>query len=649
MKRYYVTTPIYYVNGSPHVGTATTTLLADAIKRYRNLRGESAYMLTGTDEHAQKVADAAAKAGKSTQAFVDEVSQRFVEAWKYLNCDYDNFIRTSETRHKKVVQEVFRRLHEKGDIYLGEYEGWYSVSDETFFRDTDVDPIAQTAKETGAKVERIREEVYYFRLSAYGERLKAYITANPDFLQPEVRKNEVLAFIDNGLRDIALTRKNRGWGIEVPGQPQHVFYVWFDALINYLTESGWHESPDWESLWAPDVHLMAKEIYTRFHATFWPAMLMGLELPLPKHIVGHGWWLVGGAKGSKSLGNIPSVQEEVAFLQAVSGANEAICKDALRYYLLRDIALSTDAEYSHEMLVTRFNADLANDLGNVLNRVLRAKYFGGTIPTPEALDAGLRQIATDAVAGYAAALERFDWGAALESVWTLVRATNKYLDEKAPWTLAKNGETGAMHTVVYNALEATRLAAYLLTPVLPYAAQEIANQLGCGTLATDGSWDRATAFGGLAAGTQTGIPEPLFPRIDPKKIQKEPLMQEETKTEETAETPPAEPEYITIDDFMKVQLRVADIVAAEKVEKADKLLKLNLKIGDEERVILSGIAQAYTPEALVGKQIVVVYNLAPRKMRGIESQGMLLAATDADGNAILLHPDKAALSGAEVR
>ena len=675
MKRYYITTPIYYVNGLPHVGTATTTLWADAIKRYRNLKGEHAYMLTGTDEHAQKVAEAAVKAGKTPQDFVDEVSQRFVEAWKYLDCDYDNFIRTSEPRHKKVVHEVFRRLETRGDIYLGVYEGWYSVSDETFFRDTDVNKESEekgTVKETGARVERIQEDVYFFRLSAYNDRLKAYIEANPDFLLPETRKAEVLAMIDTdtGLRDIALTRKNKGWGIEVPGHPEHVFYVWFDALINYLTETGWPDNPDFDTLWPADAHLMAKEIYARFHATFWPAMLMGLELPLPKHVVGHGWWLIGGEKGAKSKGNIPAPTEVVEYLQAASGAPEGICKDALRYYLLRDLALSSDAEFSLEMLVTRFNGDLANDLGNVLNRVLRAKYFEGTIPTPRALDPELIRIARDAVMGYERALDKFGWGNALQAAWTLVSATNKYLDEKAPWSLAKKGDIEGMNTAVYNALEATRLSAYLLSPVMPYAAREIATQLGIGIadFNPDGSWETNTTFGQLESGSKIGTPTPLFPRIDiknlPKKEEvketKEKIMEqttviEETKpTEEIVVTEVTETEEviaeepITIDDFFKVQLKVADIVAVEKVPKADKLLQLSLKIGEEERIILSAIAEFYAPEELVGKQIVVVYNLAPRKMRGIESKGMLLAATNEEGKPILLSPESPVPSGTSV-
>ncbi len=643
-KRYYVTTPIYYVNGLPHIGTATTTVLADATKRFQLLRGEDAYFLTGTDENARKVSEAAAKEGKDTKTFVDEVSQRYVETWKFLRCDYDAFFRTTDPRHFRVVQEIFERLKATGDVYLGTYEGWYSVSDETFFRDTDVDVATQTAKETGAKVERVQEESYFFRLSKYGEPLKQYIADNPTFLLPETRKNEVVAFIDQGLRDIAITQNRSGWGIPVPGDAGKVIYVWFDALINYLADTGWPEE-GWQERWPADVHLMGKEIYTRFHATLWPAMLMALSLPLPKHVVGHGWWLVDGEKGAKSKGNIPTPQEVVAFLQEKSGAPEAICVDALRYYLLRDIRFTDDAEFSRNMLVTRFNADLANDLGNVLNRVLRAKYHTGIVPTPREVDPGLKAVAEHAVAGYETALTRFDWGAALQSAWTLVAAVNKYLDDKAPWILAKNGDTQGVADAVYNALEGGRLAAYLLSPAMPSAAREIASQLGLTDFPEMGSWAEASQFGALVPGTPTTEPTPIFPRIDTKALAAANPPKKDIATVTTEPT-----DQITIDDFARIQLRVADILSAERIEGAKKLLKLRVRVGEEEeRQIVSGIADAYTPEELVGKQIVVVYNLKPAVLRGVESQGMLLAATDAEGKAILLHPDKPTSVGSKVK
>jgi methionyl-tRNA synthetase len=658
-KRTYISTPIYYVNGVPHVGTATTTLLADATKRYRRLRGETTYFLTGTDEHAQKVAEAAAKAGRSPQDFVDEVSRSFIRTWEFLECDYDNFIRTSESRHKDCVREIFRRLQDSGDIYLGEYEGWYSVSDETFFRDTDVDENG-IVKETGAKVERIKEEVHYFRLSAYGERLREHILANPGFLQPETRRNEVLAFIDAGLRDIAVSRKNAGWGIEVPGDPGKVIYVWFDALINYLSETGWPNNPDWDTLWPCDAHLMAKEIFTRFHATFWPAILMGIGVPLPKHVVGHGWWVVRDeagllGKASKSKANIPTPEEVVAQMMQWGGTDPSICRDALRYYLLRDIRFTDDSEFSLAMLVNRANADLGNDLGNILNRILKAGYFNGVVPTPSALDPGLCAAAADAVAQYERHLEHFDWGMALQAANQLLSSVNKYLGETAPWKAAKAGDQGAVDTAVYNALEGLRLGAMLLAPAMPEVARRIASQLGIDALGPDGCWSEMSRFGALKPGTKTGEPVVLFPRLtlpetsEPAAPPKgSPAKAKPMNSEPQAAAEPTD-STITIDDFLKVQLRVADIVSAEKVENADRLLKLGLRIGDEERTIVSGIATSYTPESLIGKQIVVVANLAPRKMRGIESKGMLLAATDADGNAILLHPEKPAPSGTEVR
>lgn len=659
-KRYYITTPIYYVNSVPHVGTATTTLIADATARYHRLRGDNPYFLTGTDEHAQKVADAAGAAGQPTQAFVDAVARRFVETWQFLDCRYDNFIRTSEPRHQRVVQEVFQRLQASGDIYLGVYEGWYSVPDETFYRDSEVDAATGKVIESGAAVERVREEVHYFRLSAYGARLRAYIEANPAFLQPPSRRNEVLAFIDQGLRDIAITRRSTGWGIPVPGDEDKVVYVWFDALINYLTESGWPENPNWRALWPADVHLVGKEIYTRFHATLWPAMLFALDLPLPRHVVGHGWWLIRGEKGSKSKGNIPAPQDVVAMLRERSGAPERICVDALRYYLLRDIQFSADAEFSEEILVARYNADLANDLGNVLNRVLRAKYHTGTVPRPRHDFPELRGAAERIVRDYESALNRFDWGAALQAVWQLLSTVNGFLGDKAPWTLAKNGDTAAVDDIVYAALEAARLVAVLVSPVLPAAAAEMARQLGVADFAAEGSWAEATRWGGLVPGTSTGEGSPLFPRIDTRAALPPavPPIKEKKEKQSVSETNPAVPvtapapsgDTITIDEFARVQLRVADILSAEPVAGAKKLLRLQVRVGaGDERQLVAGIAESYAPEELPGKKIVVVANLQPATIRGVQSQGMLLAATDEAGRAILLTPEREVAAGSKVK
>lgn len=662
-KTFYITSPIYYVNGVPHIGTATTTLLCDALARYHRLRGEPTFFLTGTDEHAQKVADAAVKAGKTPQAFVDEVSQRFEECWQFLGVTHDRFIRTSDADHKSAVAEVFRRLQANGDIYAGQYEGWYSVADETFFRDSEVEN--GVAKETGAKVERITQENFYFRLSAYGDRLLKHIEDNPGFLEPDTRRNEVLAFIKEGLRDVAISRPNAGWGIETPGDPSQVVYVWFDAVINYLTATGWPGNPDWERVWPADVHLVGKEIYTRFHATLWPAMLLALDLPLPRHVLGHGWWLVRDpktkdlVKGSKSGIPLPTPQEAVAHVRDLSGARHEIGVDALRYYLIRDISFTGDAEFSYDTLVSRYNADLANDLGNLLNRTLNMlkQYAGGTVPDGAAArtsGGAYATLARETAQDVERAMLALDSGAALAAILRLVGAANKDIDTQAPWKRHKAGDTEGVADALYTALEASRLTGVLIAPFLPHTARLIREQLGLGSV-PQGRWQEETQWGGLAAGTKTLEAQPLFPRIDTKA--RPPKEAKPTVTEPTTTAPaPSEAatpttNTITIDDFLKVELKVAAIKTADPIPGATKLLRLTVDIGGgETRQILAGIAESYAPEDLPGRKIVIVANLAPRKMRGLESQGMLLAATGADGKAILLHPDKPEIApGAQVK
>ena len=659
---FYITTPIYYVNGVPHVGSATTTLLCDALARFHRLKGERTFFLTGTDEHAQKVADAALIAGMPTQEFADKVSGRFRECWEYLNISNDDFIRTSEPRHQAVVTEVFRRLQASGDIYVGKYEGWYSVADETFFRESEVKD--GKAIESGAKVEWVSEDNYYFKLSAYGDRLLAHIELHPEFLQPETRRNEVLAFIKGGLRDIVVSRRNTGWGIPVPDDQSQVVYVWFDALINYLTATGWPGEASWDSLWPADLHLVGKEIYTRFHATLWPAMLMGLGLPLPGTVLGHGWWLVDGEKGAKSKGNIPTPQEVVTELVALSGAAPEVAKDALRYYLLRDISFTSDAEYAQSHLLSRYNADLCNKLGNLLNRTLKmlAQYAGGIVPEGSAertADGTLATLSREIVQDVERCMEAFDPGGALAAIWKLVEAGNGDIDTTAPWKRHKAGNTQGVADALYAALEAVRIISILLTPLLPHVAEVMRQQLGLSETPL-GDWAQETRWGGLSSGMKTLEGQPIFPRIDTKansSKQKELTI----VTENTPPPPPplldvpevaAAPTYITIDDFAKIQLKIGQIMTAERVEGATKLLKLTVDIGEETpRQILAGIAESYLPESLPGKKIVVVANLAPRKMRGLESQGMLMAATDAEGHAILLHPadPDAVMPGAQVR
>ena len=663
-KTFYITTPIYYVNGVPHVGSATTTLLCDALARFHRLCGDKTFFLTGTDENAPKVAAAAAKDGMDTLKFADSVSQRFRDCWKYLHISYDDFIRTTEPRHVAVVTEVFQRLQAQGDIYAGKYEGWYSVSDETFFLDSEVEN--GRAKENGAIVERVTEDNYYFRLSAYSDRLLAHIESYPEFLQPDTRRNEVLAFIKSGLRDVAVSRRNAGWGIPVPGDESQVIYVWFDAVINYLTATGWPDNAAWDTLWPADVHLVGKEIYTRFHATLWPAMLMGLDLPLPHTVLGHGWWLIGGEKGSKSKGNIPTPQEVVESLVERSGADTEVAKDALRYYLLRDISFTSDAEFSSDNLVEkRYNPDLCNKLGNLLNRTLKmlAQYENGVVPSGSAertVDGPLASLSRETTQDVERAMLALDPGGALAAIWKLIEAGNGDIDTTAPWKLHKAGDTQGVSDALYAALETTRIVSVYLTPFLPHVAGVIRSQLGLGNAPlTD--WNAETRWGGLPGGTATQEAQPIFPRIDTKKnavLKKEPP----PKMEEN--TPPAQPNLaeptaaapaaptITIEDFAKVQLKIGEIKTADRVEGATKLLRLTVDIGEEApRQILAGIAESYAPETLPGRKIVVVANLAPRKLRGFESQGMLMAATDAEGHAILLHPadPDAVLPGAQVR
>lgn len=659
-KTFYITTPIYYVNGVPHVGSATTTLLVDALARYHRLRGEPTYFLTGADEHAQKVADAAAKAGQTPQQFVDRVSQQFVECWRFLGVEYDRFIRTSDADHKAAVAEVFQKLLAQGDIYPGKYEGWYAVADETFYRDSEVKDGRAIA--SGAKVERVTEDNFFFRLSAYGDRLLEYIEANPGFLEPDTRRNEVLAFIKDGLRDVAISRPGSGWGIAVPGDPSQVVYVWFDAVINYLTATGWPENANWDQLWPADAHVVGKEIYTRFHATLWPAMLMALGLPMPKHVLGHGWWLVRDpktldlVKGSKSGIPLPTPQEAVDYLATRSGAAQEAAVDALRYYLMRDISFTSDTEFSYDNWIDRYNGFLANKLGNLLNRTIPmlAQYAGGIVPdsgerTAAGAYAGLaRQAAQDVER----ALLALDPSGALEIIERLVRAANEDLDTQAPWKRFKEGDTQAVADSLYTTLEAARIASVLLEPFMPYTAREIRRQLGIGAVARD-TWQMESQWGRLPAGTKTLEAEPIFPRIDLKNAKtNSPREPKKPVTEPNTPAPNAD-NFITINDFMKVELKVAQIKSADRIEGADKLLRLIVDIGNgQERQILAGIAESYAPEDLPGRQIVVIANLAPRKMRGLESQGMLLAATDEDGKAILLHPDPgrpALAPGATVR
>ncbi len=682
-KTYYITTPIYYVNGLPHVGSAFTTVSCDALARYHRLRGEKTWLLTGTDENATKVQEAAVKANVPTQEFVDGLAGAFEECWKRLHIGYDDFIRTTEPRHVRAVQEFFSRLRDRDYIYLDAYEGWYSVSDETFYRDSEVNE--GIAIETGKPVVRTQEQNWFFRLSAFGDRLLAHIQENPDFLLPEFRRNEVVGFINEGLRDMSITRPYRGWGIQVPGDPANYIYVWFDALINYLAAVGWPDNPDWQEKWPADLHFMGKEIFVRFHATLWPAMLMALDLPLPKQVYAHGWWTVQGAKGGKTGASLPHPTRLAQFVAERSGTSPDLAADAVRYLLCREMNYGLDTEFSVENCLRRYNTDLANDLGNLLNRTLNmlVRYCDGVVPAVTVHDPEIAALALQVQEEYAGAFAECRLNVALESAWRLVGRMNKYIDEKAPWALAKAAAAGdetareSLHSVLYACLEVVRIVSILVGPFLPVAADVLRSQIGLVEPVAAARW-ADLAWGGLPAGTRINAPQPVFPRIQeltvdeatlyalgsanppavPETIKEKPNTVSETTPETVppSGTPVAPAEItaeaaapITIDDFMKVQLLIGEILAAEPVPNATKLLRLAVQTGeDETRTILSGIAEYYKPEELVGKQVVVVANLLPRKMRGIESQGMLLAA-DVEGRAVLVHPDAVVPTGSRVR
>lgn len=633
LKTFYITTPIYYPSGNLHIGHAYTTVAGDAMARYKRLRGFDVMYLTGTDEHGQKIQRNAAEKGKSPQQYVDEIVSGIQELWKKLDISYDDFIRTTEDRHKNIVEKIFARLIEQDDIYLDHYEGWYCTPCESYYTDRQL--VEGNCPDCNRSVEKVKEESYFFRMSNYADRLLKFYEDNPDFIQPESRKNEMINnFIKPGLEDLAVSRTTFDWGIKVPGDPKHVIYVWIDALSNYITALGYGTDNDSKYLnyWPADVHLVGKEI-VRFHTIYWPIMLMALDIPLPKKVFAHGWLLMKEGKMSKSKGN---VVDPVMLIDRYG-------LDALRYYLLREVPFGSDGVFTPEGFVERINFDLANDLGNLLNRTVAMidKYFDGEIPVYKGsvteFDDLLLQVNHETVTKYEESMEKMEFSVALTNVWQLISRTNKYIDETQPWTLAKDeAKREHLSSVMAHLAESLRRTAILLKPFLTQTPDKIFQQLGL-VNETEQSWEGLENFGAISVGTKTVKGEPIFPRLE---------LQEEVdyiKGQMQGTVPPAvaevaeakpEVEEITIDDFMKVDLRVAQVTHAEPIKKANKLLKLQLDLGYEKRQVVSGIAEFYKPEDLVGRKVICVTNLKPVTLRGELSEGMILAGSK-DGSLSL--------------
>ncbi|MBZ5598873.1 MAG: methionine--tRNA ligase [Acidobacteriia bacterium] len=649
-RKFYITTPIYYVNARPHIGHAYTTIACDAIARRQRMLGAETYFLTGTDEHGQKIERAAQAAGKTPQQLTDEVSAQFRALWDRMGLAYDDYIRTTSDRHKYGVQALWRRIRDNGYIYKGHYTGQYCVFDELY-----VDAVGPGAPcpECSRPTETVQEENYFFKLSAFEDKLLRLYSEQPDFIRPETRRNEVTSFVRSGLRDLSVSRSTFSWGIPVPDDPKHVIYVWLDALSNYITALGYGSSDTklYDKFWPADVQMIGKEI-VRFHCVYWPAFLMAAGVPLPKGIMAHGWLLFEENKMSKSRGNIVRAETILDVLGA----------DALRYFLLREIVFGQDGSFSFDALVQRYNADLANGLGNLASRTLAmiTRYFHGEVPYPShtaahtPADDAIAETARRAIAEYNALFDQYQFSRALELAWGLVAAVDKYIVENEPWSLGdkQDEESRArLATVLYTSAEALRIVTALAHPVIPEATAKIWAQMGLGDIKKFSLSD--LKWGQLHLGTKLGTVEAVFPRADKSTIERMQKMEEQQRSAPaTAEAKPVAPTpvasvppptsaaslpdgKISIEDFAKVELRVGQVKVAEKVKGADKLLRLEVDLGTEVRQVVAGIAEAYAPETLIGRKVVIVVNLAPRKLRGLESNGMIVAASAEGGKPVL--------------